>query len=125
MTTPFSLLWEESRGRKSRRGCSGGKPRIELPGESKSLRGARNRRVAGRNGGYVSDRASRVQAVVKRKFGMHTNDSQRHITQHVFYIAERNQQAWEHRRFFSNDRIDVPRDEVIKYLSTHQGRDVS
>jgi hypothetical protein len=123
MTTPFSLLWEESRGRK-RRGSSGGKPKMQLP-QSKSVRTLRSRNPHGRNGGYVSDRASRVRAVVKSKFVMHTNDSQRHIIQHVFYIAERNQQKWEHRRFFSEERMDVPRDEVIKYLSAHQGRDVS
>jgi hypothetical protein len=124
MITPFWLLWDESRERREHSGSSG-KPKMQLVGQTGSTRTVADRRAAGRNPGYVSDRASRVQAVVKSKFVLNTQDARRHIVQHVFYIAERNQQEWEHRRFFTNKRMDVPRDEVIKYMTAHQGREVS
>jgi len=125
MTTVFSLLWDEGRERRDRRGSSSGKPKIAVGGQSSSLRTLPPKSASGRNPGYVSDRASRVNAIVKSRFVFRGGDSNRHIIAHVLYIAERNQQQWEHRRFFTKDRSDIPRDDVVKYMIDHQGREVA
>jgi len=124
MTTVFSLLWEEGRNR--RRNGSGGTPKVEVVGaQSKPVRLKGTRRAVSRPRGYLSTKASRVNSIVKSKYVRRSRDSQRHIIQHVYYIAERNQREWEKRQFFSRDKVDIDRDTVIRHLSTHQGREVS
>lgn len=125
MTTVFSLLWEEGKNRK-RNGGDAGSAKVEVAGaKSKPPKLVGARRTGSRPRGYLSARGTRVNAIVKSKYVARGRDSQRHIIQHVYYIAERNQKEWEKRQFFNKDRIDIGRDAVIRHLSTHQGREVS
>ncbi len=79
--------------------------------------------------GYLSDRGSRVNAIVKSKYVRRGSDSQRHMLQHVFYIGKQHEKEYEReqdpRRFFSKDRLGIERDDVLKHLVTHQGKDVA
>jgi len=125
MTSVFSLLWEEGKDRK-RNGSDAGSAKVEVAGaKSKPLKMAGARRTGSRPRGYLSTKGTRVNAVVKSRYVGRSPDSQRHIIQHVYYIAERNQKEWEKRQFFNKDRVDIDRDAVIRHLNTHQGREVS
>ncbi|MDX2107119.1 MAG: hypothetical protein SFY67_12020 [Candidatus Melainabacteria bacterium] len=131
MTSVFTLLWEEgNRFKRKNASSSAGKPKTEIKSRwSKGPRIKVSKIGKMRYGGYLSDKGSRTNAIVKSKYVRRGSDSQRHMLQHVFYISKQHEKEHERehdpRRFFSKDRLGVDRDDVLKHLVTHQGKEVS
>ena len=129
MTSVFTLLWEEGNRFKRRdTSSSTGKPKIQIKaGRNARIKTSKIGKMRYR--GYLSGRGNRVNAIVKSKYVRRGSDSQRHMLQHVFYIGKQHEKEHEReqdpRRFFSKDRFGIERDDVLKHLVTHQGKEVS
>lgn len=131
MTSVFNLLFEEgNRNKRKDSSSSAGKPKTEIKARRSYGPRIKTSKIGKmRYRGYLSDRGSRVNAIVKSRYVRRGTDSQRHMLQHVFYIGKQHEKEHDKeqdpRRFFSKDRFDIERDDVLNHLVTHQGKEVA